>query len=902
MDKHNRNLLHASCRMALAGFIHDVGKFAERAGIEANNLDGNKSIYCPTWQGGRQTHIHAAYTGIAIDAIEAFMPDLKKDSIEPFSSWRDSREQQRVGDSLINTAAMHHKPETPLQRIIATADRLASGFERSTFEAYNQAEEEHEGVRQERINHRQARLWPLLEQITLQKGETKLRTPSQRYPLRPLAPTTLFPDANGTAASPPMDRAQAQAEYKQLWEQFVEGVEKIPPAHRDFLDLWLDDFDTLLLTFTHAIPSATAAKKPGGGFIQIPSDVALYDHLKATAAFAVALWRYHLARGSVESAFSESGWKEQWDTSREQEFLLIQGDFSGIQEFIFAEGGETTKKAAKLLRGRSFQVSLLTELAAVAVLAAFELPPTSQIVNAAGKFLIVAPNLDDAGARLDRVRDTFDRWFLEHTFGQGSISLATTPATRADFRKGAFDQLIRRLFQDLEVRKRQRFDLCGAQPPESIFPLPARFRACTKCGQRNAAGRDDGTCRLCADQITIGENLVKKDRLRITRTGSDNRPPGVTLAIDYFGYQVSFLDGEKDKEELDRCAGQAVRIWDFSLPDAGDAPLWHGYARRSVNGYLWKVQDEKGEEKIADFEEIAKQGVKPDAKGEPRGVAALAILKGDVDNLGQIFQSGLGKRNTFARMATLSRQMHAFFAIWLPWHCREKAKNTYTVFAGGDDFFLIGPWLEQMHLAAAMHEAFARYVAGNPDIHFSAGLVMTKPDLPIPTLATRAEEALAEAKQYRAPPTGKPPAADPQGKKECPAGVATKNAVTCWQRSVGWARFKEMLAAEKELAQLVEAMQTEHELEVSTGYLYDLLHLCEKAEIATKKPEDAIWHAWFVYRTWRFVVDRLKKADDAARHEVSGQFAEKIGERIRSYKEDYKIALFTHLYQRRKSR
>jgi CRISPR-associated protein Csm1 len=52
----------------------------------------------------------------------------------------------------------------------------------------------------------------------------------------------------------------------------------------------------------------------------------------------------------------------------ERKFLLVQGDFFGIQNFLFAAGAETRKQAAKLLRGRSFQVSLFTEMAALRLL------------------------------------------------------------------------------------------------------------------------------------------------------------------------------------------------------------------------------------------------------------------------------------------------------------------------------------------------------------------------------------------------------------------------------------------------------------------------------------------------------------------------------------------------------
>jgi CRISPR-associated protein Csm1 len=99
-----------------------------------------------------------------------------------------------------------------------------------------------------------------------------------------------------------------------------------------------------------------------------------------------------------------------------------------------------------------------------------------------------------------------------------------------------------------------------------------------------------------------------------------------------------------------------------------------------------------------------------DDAGQWQGQVALMTLKGDVDNLGTIFQQGL-QEPTFAKMAALSRQMNAFFAIWLPALCATEFPNTYTVFAGGDDFFLIGPWHSTQKLAARMAAEFKTYVA-----------------------------------------------------------------------------------------------------------------------------------------------------------------------------------------------
>lgn len=68
---------------------------------------------------------------------------------------------------------------------------------------------------------------------------------------------------------------------------------------------------------------------------------------------------------------------------------------------------------------------------------------------------------------------------------------------------------------------------------------------------------------------------------------------------------------------------------------------------------------------------------------------ALVTLKGDIDNLGALFQSGLAEPTL--RAGLHSRVRSTPFALWLPWYCahgeNRRFRNTYTVFAGGDDFF-----------------------------------------------------------------------------------------------------------------------------------------------------------------------------------------------------------------------
>src|SRR5574337_865548 len=177
-------MLFASTRVALAALLHDIGKFAERARIQTDKLrlETWKQLDCPHWD-GRPTHIHAAYTTAGLAAIEPFLPARASLMAAPFGERGDAD----ADDSLVNAAARHHRPETFLQWVVATADRLASGFERSEFEAYNRAEE---GSRTGK-NHYQARLLALFDTIGLDTD----RRDAQDWclPLRPLAPESIFP-------------------------------------------------------------------------------------------------------------------------------------------------------------------------------------------------------------------------------------------------------------------------------------------------------------------------------------------------------------------------------------------------------------------------------------------------------------------------------------------------------------------------------------------------------------------------------------------------------------------------------------------------------------------------------------------------------------------------------------
>nr|WP_314170140.1 type III-A CRISPR-associated protein Cas10/Csm1 [uncultured Aggregatibacter sp.] len=630
------------------------------------------------------------------------------------------------------------------------------------------------------------------------------------YDCQPLSPNSIFPE-----------KEEKDTALSTHWDKFVQAITEIPKSHCDNPSLWLDHFDTAMQCFTCNLPS------PYG------DEISFYDFTKAVAAFVVAL--------------------ADQEINEEEPFLLIQGDFFGIQDFIFSGGSASNKGAAKILRGRSFQVSLFTELAALKILNACKLPTTSQMMNAAGKFLIVAPNTEEVKNAIKQVQSELNQWFIKETYGLIGLSIAVQSAKCGDFEQNHYETLVKKLVENLEEQKLKRLDLTDTtqsvqevEYPNGVCEMNSFFPA--QIGKERSV--------ISEDQIKIGEMLSKKQRIIISDINADINETQI-LKLLIFGFKVIFTNSREDTKEFGYPVKllQIHRFWDFSLPKNTNSTIWNGYARRYINAYV--PFNEEG--KIITFEDIETQD---------KGQKALMTLKGDVDNLGTIFQEGIQSAN-IAKMAALSRQMNLFFSLWLPAYCAEQSQSMYTVFAGGDDFFLIGPWYSTQKVAHAMQQAFAHYVAENPKIHFSVGMVMSKSNIPVPRLGDLAEEALEKSKKID----------------------AGKNAVTIFNRSVKWEKWQFLLNLGDEIERLAK------DYEISTAYIYSLIHFALQAENKENKIENSMWRSRFYYKTARYVVDKLKKEEKST---ALNQIITSLGDKgIETYKGDFIIPIFNYFYQQR---
>ncbi len=860
-------------KVALAGLLHDIGKMAEDAMyVTPEYLNANAGLYQPFFN-GHHTHRHAVYTAAFVEHIEKLLPRQL------------NKAQWGLEDSFINLTAGHHVPQTPLQWIVAMADRISSGWDRKTFEEYNQAIAFQD--------YKKTRLLPLFEGLLKDKKEQESEF-AYRYPLREISPLNIFPLLKKEAV--PVNIEKALQEYKSLFDEFLDALERL--LHREEnLSLWFDHLESLLLIYTSAIPAARAGK--------VVPDVSLYDHSKSTAALATALYLFHRDANSLTV--------EAIQEKNQKKFLMIGGDFYGIQAFIFSDTGEAGKHRAKILRGRSFAVSLICELAADRICRGIGLPSTSVLLNAAGKFTIIAPNTESAKQAVAKAEKTINDWLLEKTFGENAFGISMLEAMPADFESGSFLQTYERMAEAMAARKYRKFDPARqtgvVESYLDSFNNTLKPPLCPYCGKRPSSvlaerqkkdARDKSLCAICSDHIFLGENIVKKCRIAITVKDADIKGERAKLLEPLFGeYQIAFVDGELGKMARE---GQLLKYWDIAIDAAGKVAK--DVTSRFINGYVPVYSEEdsyddrilegsKDEEKKLDlidaikenrpktFAHLAYKAMNPlaDEKKKFIGIQALGVLKADVDHLGMLMSCGIPEnRYSLSRLATLSRQLNSFFCLYLPYVLKtEKAfQNIYTVFAGGDDLFLIGPWNRIIDLSEFLQARFQEYVCKNPEVHFSAGISLQKANTPMVKMAKDAEAALDASKT-----TG-------------------RNRITLFGETAAWDDF----AALRKVAKSIEGWRDENLVNNAELFrinrfigMADLekILLAEK-EIHLEDMEALKWRALFKYSAERNIGKNIK--DDAKKAAIREDF-DQVAAWLANYGGKLRIALWNVIYNNR---
>ena len=870
-------------KISIAGLLHDIGKFYQRTGLELK--DKNNYLYCP--DKGR-SHIHSAYTAQFFDDFE------KKFAIFNNIDERDD-------ENILNISAYHHKPSSSYELIIAEADRIASGFDRTSYDEYNNysnlTEEEHK--QQERYNN--ARLLSPFSRLYLGKSVTSVKFDEVFYEIDELVPENIFPKSLKDLNLNNKDDIKPPDRYLKLWDKFQSDLKKI-----DFT-LSAENFNNFYQSLLYVLERYTS-------FIHSSSyhtiaDISLLDHSKVTSAIATSLYMFHKKSGNFNNSDIEN--------REEKKYLIVQGDFSGIQKFVFDRYGESNKFAAKILRAKSLFVSAFTELTASYICTKAGVNNACILINAGGKFILILPNTEEIIDIIKKVKnDVNDNFLYNATYAQTIFNITSLPFCGDDFKMGVFSDKMKQVAESLELQKlkpeikKEKYVFQGY-----LNDVSNAGGVCKICGIRPVEtvkniGEDKiGLCRFDEIAIENGEDLVKNDFI-ILKTESfvksmenDNSATSGNNKdkynfIDFAAFNGSALNKKINKSDV---------IYDVRgiYGENGKPFEFSGYAKKPYKAYVpvFKDGDDKNlryddisednrkddikSNSLKPFNYISRDGrkiIEEDGKEKSLGVPHLAVLKGDIDNAGEIFINGFKKINesgnyediyTVSRLSMLSRMFDYFFGVWLPYkfYLNEEFNSIYTVFAGGDDLFLVGPWNRIIRLSKLISKEIGELAGFNEEVHISIGISLAGSSVPVYQLADKAEEELEKAKK-----------------------INGKNAISVFGKTLKWDDFYNAFALEEYFGDLLENKSDR----VSIGYIYRVLKFIDmndKIESCKRNGginlnmlyENAKWRALFRYITHRNYGDNKSLT----------QKLNFIPEYIENFKDKLIIPISYAIYERR---
>lgn len=485
--------------------------------------------------------------------------------------------------------------------------------------------------------------------------------------------------------------------------------------------------------------------------------------------------------------------------------MIVLGDISGIQNYVFDVADEGGRQARRL-RARSFFVQLLAEAASLRLCIVLGWQLDSILFSAAGKFLLEGPHHLDAERRLDSEVRAINEWLLEEARGELRLSMSWSRVSENSAGYAAAQR-------DLQIAK--------ARPwaPENGFPwepsaliLTPLDSPCRLCGHAPAreeeidreTGENRSICTSCALHGRLGQILPRAAWLAFQRSdGQAAAGTGANVLFNALGLNILISGGAKIPLDSGTLALANLR-------EPNVRPQWcppDRFLVRRLNAYVPARQDGTP----IWFTELAR---------EARGDRLLGVLKADVDSLGVRFQRLVDKAG-IQGLRLLSDQLDEFFAGRLQ---RELTRDgdrrwgtIYTIFAGGDDLAMVGPWDTVVDFAGQVRAWFREAF---PDTTLSAGIALIKPKRPIKFAVAEAERLLELAKE------------------------GTKDQLAAFGQVWAWKDHQRIMETAQQLVSWVDAG------DIQRGWLHTILELANQRNAEAKEPLATARLAYHLSRNW----------------------------------------------------
>ena len=748
-------------------FLHDIGKFYWRA-----DKTQPKKYLDLTEEDIGHSGAHAKWSANFFDTYlkGKLYENVHYDIIENLILYHHNPLSRKI-----KLESLSEESFVKLVKIVQIADHASSG------ERIKREKEEDYGSTRTEVMH------TIFSSVKLQKSFNKigyysiapLITPEKS--IKPESLRTIFPKKSKKAAYGDY-ASDTQPLYKTLFNSFINELTAIIENNGR---ITFGTLYNLSLKYLINIPSAT--------YVDIP-DISLFDHIKSTAAIAICLFQDLMVKAN--SSLKNLQVADLFDAEK-QRYLLLMGNISGIQNFIYSIA---SKGAAKGLKGRSFFVEYLGKLISQKILEEFNLPNCCEIYCDGGNFYSLIPACFEK--QLQHLSIEIKEKLLSLFKGELFIDIGWIPCNYYNFSIESpsvnhfpFNELWTKINAKVGKLKFQRFNEILAQSngynkifgPESITGIEERI--CSICKLEKPIEElknEEIKCALCKNFEEITQKLVKIKYLVDLRLASKFNGSFKIKSINdigaVFDHNLKLLENDEElKQFFIQCRNNLslfdkINLYNVNSTLLSDLsqflePLDHKAIEINIGFEFVSNVIPLMNDAIKDFDNIA-------IDERTIGDSKLGLLRMDIDNLGMIFSKGL-KINSLSRLSSLSLRLKLFFKYWINEICKGNIleedlanieyfndikkirtqdkefldnfkksikENIYLIYSSGDDLFVIGHWNDIISLALIIREVFSQYTLQNPNLTISAGAIIITPKFPLYQAAELAGNAEETAK------------------------------------------------------------------------------------------------------------------------------------------------------------
>ena len=601
----------------------------------------------------------------------------------------------------------------------------------------------------------------------------------------------------------------------------------------------LKSIDSVINTLFHLLNKYTS-RVCSAGYKSTP-DINLFDHSRAIGGLVNCL-TYSLKEEDLEKYNANVP---------NNKFLFIKGDLTGIQKFIYSNismnqpGG--SKNISKKLRGRSFYISLLTDFFANLFLEKLELTEANIFYAGGGHFNIIAPFNEKVENIISNLSKEVNLFLLDKigtrlnlVIGQAICDNSLYINTSEFISKVNFDlnnkkfkthagYLIEVLNKDNKIEKGSfKDDLkIGEVLPYANYIIEIQAKD-------NVNFKDDKL-------VVASFEKFNKYYFMIKEKGSKESD-----AI------YSFFKEREDKT----ISAKIIKInknsfLEYSQKLSKDIKIPVSFGYKYFGNYAptdYKVN-------VLEFSKIVKLNV---IDNNELDYPQLAVMRLDVDNLGLLFELGLGDKASFSRIATLSRELDLFFSGYF--NVLAEKYKIYITYSGGDDAFIVGSWINVLHFAKELYKKFKKFTCNNHNITFCAGIFMCDEHYPVAKFAKKADELEKLSKSY----------VNDEGHQ--------KNAITVFDHTLNWDNYCAMIDfAEKLLSYTNFSDEVKDKNKLARSLVHRLLQIIKSCldrygKVDAKKLYRNVAQLHYLFARHGFDSEAIEKATDGITKDIISVF------------------------------